>query len=79
MPIELSAGLLPHRDAPRIAKIAEDLGYARLWVYDSPALYGDVWITLARAAEATQRIGLGTGVMVPHPVSYTHLTLPTKA
>lgn len=66
MAIELSAGLLPHRDAPRIAKLAEDLGYARVWVYDSPALYGDVWITLARAAEATQRIGLGTGVMVPH-------------
>jgi len=66
MSIELSAGLLPHRDAPRIAKLAEDLGYARLWVYDSPALYADVWITLARAAEATQRIGLGTGVMVPH-------------
>lgn len=66
MAIELSAGLLPHRDAPRIAKLAEELGYARLWVYDSPALYGDVWITLARTAEATERIGLGTGVMVPH-------------
>ena len=48
------------------SQLAEELGYARLWVYDSPALYGDVWITLARTAEATERIGLGTGVMVPH-------------
>ena len=40
------------------------LGYARVWLYDSPLLYPDVWMTLARVA-ATRRIGLGTGVLVP--------------
>jgi 5,10-methylenetetrahydromethanopterin reductase len=35
-----------------------------VWVYDSPPLYGDVWVALARAAEATDHIGLATGVAV---------------
>ena len=43
---------------------AEALGYERVWVYDSPALYGDVWVALARIAEATDHIGLATGVAV---------------
>src|SRR6266511_6419983 len=53
------------------ARIAEDLGYARAWFYDSPALYPDVWVQLCRAAERTKRIGLGPGVLVPslrHPM-----------
>ena len=66
MSIEISAGILPGREAPRIAKLAEDLGYRRVWVYDSPALFGDLWMTLARIADATGHIGLGTGVLVPH-------------
>ena len=51
--------------------IAEDLGYRRAWCYDSPALYSDVWMTLALAAEQTSSIGLGPGVLVPslrHPM-----------
>jgi 5,10-methylenetetrahydromethanopterin reductase len=47
------------------ARLAEKLGYARVWLYDSPLLYPDVWMTLARIADATQRIGLGPGVLVP--------------
>jgi 5,10-methylenetetrahydromethanopterin reductase len=50
---------------------AEELGYARAWCYDSPALYPDVWMTLALAAERTSRIGLGPGVLIPslrHPM-----------
>jgi 5,10-methylenetetrahydromethanopterin reductase len=54
------------------ARIAEELGYARAWFYDSPALYPDVWVQLCRAAERTKRIGLGPGVLVPnlrHPMA----------
>lgn len=50
---------------------AERLGYERAWCYDSPALYPDVWMVLAIAAERTQRIGLGPAVLVPslrHPI-----------
>jgi 5,10-methylenetetrahydromethanopterin reductase len=59
---------------PRVVEYARDaerLGYHRIWLYDSPALYGDVWISLARIADATERIGLGTGVAIPslrHPM-----------
>ncbi|WP_201776649.1 LLM class flavin-dependent oxidoreductase [Allosalinactinospora lopnorensis] len=54
------------------ARIAEQLGYQRAWFFDSPALYPDVWVQLCRAAERTERIGLGPGVMVPalrHPMT----------
>src|SRR5262249_18756938 len=45
--------------------LAEELGYRRAWCYDSPALYPDVWMTLALAAVRTSRIGLGPGVLIP--------------
>jgi len=57
--------LPPSADFPKYARFAEELGYTRVWAFDSPALYGDVWIALARAAEATECIGLATGVAVP--------------
>lgn len=50
---------------------AEQLGYHRAWLYDSPALYPDVWASLALAANRTSRIGLGPGVLIPslrHPM-----------
>jgi len=51
--------------------LAEELGYDRAWVYDSPGVYLDAWATLALAAQRTERIGLGTGVATPslrHPL-----------
>ena len=45
--------------------IAEELGYERAWLYDSTAVYPDVWMVLSRCAEGTSRIGLGPGVLVP--------------
>jgi len=50
---------------PEQAALAEKLGYDRVWLADSPALYGDVWIAVAEAARATRRIGLGTSVLIP--------------
>lgn len=69
--IALSCGFPPSHNLPTYARLAESLGYERVWAYDSPALYGDVWVALARVAEATERIGVGTAVAVPsmrHPV-----------
>ena len=60
----LACSFPPSRDLPRYARQAEALGYQRVWIYDSPALYGDVWVALARVAEATERIGVATGVAV---------------
>jgi 5,10-methylenetetrahydromethanopterin reductase len=52
-------------------KIAEDLGYKRAWLYDTPQQSPDVWMVLALAAAKTSRISLGPGVLIPslrHPM-----------
>jgi 5,10-methylenetetrahydromethanopterin reductase len=58
-------------DSPDNIALAEQLGYERAWVFDTPQQSPDVWMTLALAAERTERIGLGPGVLVPtmrHPM-----------
>src|SRR6185437_2243972 len=72
MALTLACAFATSSQSHEHARIAEDLGYARAWFYDSPALYPDVWVQLCRAAERTQRIGLGTGVLIPslrHPMT----------
>jgi 5,10-methylenetetrahydromethanopterin reductase len=63
--MQISCGLVPSLDVVDQAKVAERLGYERAWLYDSPAIYSDIWVSLARVAEHTNRIGLGTAVLVP--------------
>jgi 5,10-methylenetetrahydromethanopterin reductase len=63
--MDISCGLVPSLDVVDQAVIAERLGYERAWLYDSPAIYLDIWVCLARIAEHTERIGLGTAVLVP--------------
>ena len=68
---DYSVALPPSRQIVEYALAAEALGYRRVWLFDSPALYGDVWMALGRVAEATERIGLATGVAIPslrHPM-----------
>ncbi len=72
MAIKLSCAFATSNLSHEHARVAENLGYARAWFYDSPALYPDVWVQLCRAAERTTRIGLGPGVLVPslrHPMA----------
>lgn len=69
--MDISCAFATSPETPRHIAIAEELGYRRAWCYDSPALYPDVWMTLALAAEQTARIGLGPAVLVPslrHPM-----------
>jgi 5,10-methylenetetrahydromethanopterin reductase len=63
--VRLSCGFPPSTRAPEYAALAEELGYERAWFYDSPALYGDVWVAIARALDRTRRIGVGTAVLIP--------------
>ena len=63
--MELSCAFAPRPDLPDLVRLAEELGYRRAWVFDSPALYGDVWMSLARCADVTSTIGLGPAVLVP--------------
>jgi 5,10-methylenetetrahydromethanopterin reductase len=72
MTLTLSCAFATSMATPDHVAVAEQLGYERAWLYDSPALYPDVWVCLARAAERTTRIGLGPGVLVPslrHPMT----------
>ncbi|MCL4286039.1 MAG: LLM class flavin-dependent oxidoreductase [Thermoleophilia bacterium] len=65
----LHAFAFPHRVAATAAW-AEEQGFDGVLVADSQNLNADAWIELALAAEATERIGLGTGVTNPvtrHP------------
>jgi 5,10-methylenetetrahydromethanopterin reductase len=69
--MDLSIALAPTPETPSQIALAEQLGYSRAWVFDTPALQLDVWMTLAIAATRTTRIGLGPGVFVPslrHPM-----------
>jgi len=72
MTIELSCAFATSPESHEHARLAESLGYRRAFFFDSPALYPDVWVQLCRAAERTERIGLGPGVLIPslrHPMT----------
>lgn len=63
--MRISCGIVPSLESVQQAKLAEELGYDRAWLYDSPVIYGDIWVTLGLIAANTDRIGLGTAVLVP--------------
>ena len=62
---KLSVGLAPGRHTVDLAKLAVDLGCERVYLYDSAAVYEDVFIWLARLAELTDA-QLGAAVLVPN-------------
>ncbi len=62
---ELSCGLPPGPDFADLAVLAEELGYSRVWVFDSSPLWEDPFTHLALAATRTSRIGLATAVLIP--------------
>lgn len=69
--MEISCAFPTTLDTPDHIVIAEELGYKRAWIYDTPQQSPDVWMTLALAAVRTSRIALGPGVLVPslrHPM-----------
>src|SRR6516162_10247457 len=69
--MEVSCAFPTALDSPDNIALAEQLGYDRAWIYDTPQQSPDVWMTLALATQRTERIGLGPGVLVPtlrHPM-----------
>lgn len=63
--VELSCGLPPGPEFADQVALAEELGYSRVWIYDSAPLWEDPFVHLALAAERTTRIGLATAVLIP--------------
>lgn len=74
--MKLSCAFPPGSQTPDHIAYAERLGYQRAWVYDSPRFYHDSWSTLARAADRTDTIGLGTAVSV---TSLRHVAVTAAA
>ena len=69
--MQISCAFPTTLDTPEHVALAEDLGYERAWLYDTPQQSPDVWMMLALAAQRTARIGVGPGVLVPtlrHPM-----------
>ena len=69
--MRISAQFATSLQSPEHIAAAEQLGYDRAWLFDTPHESPDVWMMLALAAEHTTRIGLGPGVLVPnlrHPM-----------
>jgi 5,10-methylenetetrahydromethanopterin reductase len=64
--MKISLGTPPGPRARELARRAEQLGYDGIWLFDSAAIYEDVWAHLALIADATERIHLGTAVLVPN-------------
>jgi 5,10-methylenetetrahydromethanopterin reductase len=62
---KLSVGLPPGPHCVEVARVAESLGCDRVWLFDSAALYEDIWIWLDRIARDTD-LNLGTAVLVPN-------------
>lgn len=48
-----------------LAARAEELGFSSFWVYDTPMVHGDPFVSLALCARSTSRIKLGIGVTSP--------------
>jgi 5,10-methylenetetrahydromethanopterin reductase len=48
-----------------LAVLAEELGFSSFWVYDTPMVNGDPFVSLGLCAKATSRIKLGLGVTSP--------------
>jgi len=63
--VDVSCSFPPGPRTVEYAELAERLGYRRVWLLDSPALYADVWATMARCADHTERVGVAAGVLVP--------------
>jgi 5,10-methylenetetrahydromethanopterin reductase len=61
----ISVGLPPGPRTVELARLAGELGYGRVWLFDSAGLYEDVWMWLALTARETA-VPLGTAVLVPN-------------
>jgi 5,10-methylenetetrahydromethanopterin reductase len=63
--MDIGINIGPFADSWKLVKRAEELGYSRVWFYDTQMLNADVFVAMTAAAMHTSRIRLGTGVLVP--------------
>jgi len=76
--IDVSVALPPSSGSTELITAAEELGYRRAYLFDTPFEGDDIWLGLHRAAEVTTTIELGPGVLIPtqrHPLVNAALTV----
>lgn len=52
-------------DSWKVVKRAEELGYSNAWFFDTPMLNAELFVAMGAAAVKTDKIRLGTGVLIP--------------
>jgi 5,10-methylenetetrahydromethanopterin reductase len=52
-------------DSWRLVRRAEELGFSHAWFFDTQMLSADPFVAMAAAAMKTEKIRLGTGVLIP--------------
>lgn len=63
--MDFGVALATSAESWKVARRAEALGFHEVWFYDTQLLNADLFVAMALAAMQTERIRLGTGVLVP--------------
>ena len=63
--MQFGIALASSTESWRAVKRAEELGFHAAWFYDTQLLNPDVFMCMTQAAMATEKIRLGTGVLIP--------------
>jgi 5,10-methylenetetrahydromethanopterin reductase len=63
--MKLGISIPTSADSWKLAARAEALGFHSVWFYDTQLLNADVFVAMGAAAVKTERIRLGTGVLIP--------------
>ncbi len=63
--MEFGIAMATASDAWRLVQRAEELGFSNAWFYDTQMLSADCFVAMGAAAVKTERIRLGTGVLIP--------------
>lgn len=63
--MEFGIAMATAADAWKLVERAETLGFSNAWFYDTQMLSADCFVAMGAAAVRTERIRLGTGVLIP--------------
>ncbi len=63
--MEFGIAMATASDAWKLTQRAEELGFVSAWFYDTQMLSADCFVAMGAAAVKTDRIRLGTGVLIP--------------
>ena len=63
--MDFGIALATPADSWKVVQRAEALGFSRAWFYDTQMLSADAFVAMGAAAVKTEKIRLGTGVLIP--------------